>query len=205
MTSGRRAGLILAIGLAAMLSGTAWANEVEDAQDTEVWQCAEDEIDIGEYCVKVVESEPEQAGTPKATPFRRESMMPGVVRRSSPQPPAETPARKPAVVVRQTIPVPVVAEGGYGIQLGAWSSRETAERVGLSVIESGVNAILSPMQRGDKLLWACIAGPYASEDAARGDLQLLKSDSRFSQAWTKPLKGLRLEGIEYTPALAAEK
>lgn len=163
-------------------------------------QCAEDEIDTGEYCVKVVPAEPEPPGTPKKTPFRKESMMPGVVRRKEGQEatpkPAIAPATKPAVVVTQTIPAAIVAEGGFGIQLGAWSRRDSAAGVCNDVAPGVSGVILSPIPRGESILWACLAGPYASEDASSEDLANLKADSRFAQAWVKPLKGMKVEAVD---------
>lgn len=172
----------------------AWCEE-DNSEILEAGPCAEDEIDAGEYCVKIVEAEPEPSGTPKATPFRRESMMPGVVRRNNPAKPAAAATPVPAVVISQTIPAPVVAQGGFGIQLGAWSERKRAEEVGLSIVEEGISVILSPLARGDRVLWATIAGPYFSKDAAQQDFQVLRADNRFPKAWIKSLKDMRLEGI----------
>ena len=191
------------IALLLVLPTAAWCEE-DNSEILEAGPCAEDEIDAGDYCVKIVEAEPEPPGTPKATPFRRESMMPGVVRRNNPAKPAAAATPVPDVVVSQSIPAPVVAQGGFGIQLGAWSERKRAEEVGLSIVETGISVVLSPLARGDSVLWATIAGPYFSKEAAQQHLQTLRADSRFPNAWIKSLKDMRLEGIAPSGSPGAE-
>ena len=191
------------IALLLVLPTAAWCEE-DNSEILEAGPCAEDEIDAGDYCVKIVEAEPEPPGTPKATPFRRESMMPGVVRRNNPAKPAAAATPVPDVVVSQSIPAPVVAQGGFGIQVGAWSERKRAEEVGLSIVETGISVVLSPLARGDRVLWATIAGPYFSKEAAQQHLQTLRADSRFPNAWIKSLKDMRLEGIAPSGSPAAE-
>ena len=55
--------------------------------------------------------------------------------------------------------------------------------------------ILSRAEPQNRTLWACIAGPFAAYEDAEQTLKRLKAEPRFSQAWIRPLEGLKLEGI----------
>lgn len=160
-------------------------------------ECLPHEVDMGEYCVSAAQKDNEEVlPGRKATPFRRQGMMPGGVK-TAVKKPEEKKAPLPQVVVSHNLPAPVVAQGGFGIQLGAFSSRESAISVASSVISAGTPVLLSPIERGNKVLWACVAGPYAQADDAREDLGKIKADSRFAGAYIKPLNGMKLEGISH--------
>ncbi|MDX1460506.1 MAG: SPOR domain-containing protein [Xanthomonadales bacterium] len=155
-------------------------------------ECEPDEIESGEYCVKLAVPEGMEGIGRKATPFRKEGMMPGRVRPGQKLPAGE----KPQVVVTKTIPAPVTAQGGFGIQVGVWSRRDAARAVCLDVAALLASVILSPIARQDQTLWACLAGPYASRESALADLDAVQANPDFASAWVKPLTGMRIEGLD---------
>ncbi|NND44952.1 MAG: hypothetical protein HKN58_06480 [Xanthomonadales bacterium] len=172
------------------------------AQDTpEAPQCEPDEVDMGDYCMKLSDLPPEQVGGPRrVTRFPARSMMPGRVQKSAEAPPepAAAPTEVP-VFVKDVPPSPVVAQGGYGVQFGVFSTHESAARAAAPVQALGASVLLSPLERVDRTLWITLAGPFALQSAAAETLHRLQAELPMPDAWVRPLKGMTLQGINHDP------
>jgi cell division septation protein DedD len=153
--------------------------------------CEPDEIDMGDYCAK---RPPEAAvlrpGAKRATPFRAKSMMPGIVGEPT-QPGPEESAPEPAGQ-------PAVPGSGFGVQLGAFSTRAKASEVARSAAAAVDGPFaLAPIQRNERILWACIHGPFPDKAAAIEAQRRLRQNTRFTDAFVKALDELELLDLEH--------
>ncbi len=73
-------------------------------------------------------------------------------------------APPPVASERVTRPIAAMA-GGYVVQAGAFSTRETAERVASQLTATGT-ATVRPVARGGSTLYRVVIGPWADNDAA---------------------------------------
>jgi cell division septation protein DedD len=153
------------------------------AQDDEKEKgCAIDEVDMGDYCaslpVAVTEAEKKRR---RITRFRGTSMMPGKVDSTRPAKPAA-----PALPSQPgPTPEPAPPEGGFVVQLGAFSTREIAESVVASVSPLGPAIRIMPLQRGDRVLWFCIQGPFESREQAALSRDHIRKEKNFKSAYIK--------------------
>lgn len=183
--TGRLRGVLLLPLLCGLATGSS-------AQEPEI-TCEPDEIDMGDYCAK---RPPEAAvlrpGAKRATPFRVKSMMPGLVGEpagptlpgtvSEPEPVADVP----------------VAGSGFGVQLGVFSTRARASEVAREAAAAvGGPFALAPMPRDERILWACIHGPFSDKSAAIEAQRRLRQNTRFREAFVKPLDELELLDPEH--------
>jgi cell division septation protein DedD len=186
--TGKRAALLpLLCGLAFELA----------AQETESG-CAPDEIDMGDYCVKKApEALKLQPGAKRATPFRVKSMMPGRVG-EQPLLPGSQPAPE---VQAEPAAAPSIEASGYGVQLGLFSTREKAREVARDVAAVvGGPFALAPIELNERILWACINGPFPDKPAAIDAQRRLRQETPFRDAFVKPLDELELLDPEYATA-----
>lgn len=159
----------------------------QDASDEP--RCRPDEIDMGTYCA----GRPPQArklkpGATRSTPFRIRSMMPGHV--------GEAPYREPPK--RPEGPADSPAGHGFGVQFGVFAERQTA----VSVLRSAAQALdgpfrLAPMSQGNRILWACIHGPFPDKESAAAARNRLHEATRFRDAFVKRLDELELIELEH--------
>ena len=170
-----------------LLCGLSFDTVAQDAQE----RCEPDEIDMGDYCAK---RPPEAAvlrpGAKRATPFRAKSMMPGIVGEPiQPAPAASVP--EPA----DQLPLP---GSGFGVQLGAFSTRAKASEVARNAAAAVDGPFaLAPIQRNERILWACIHGPFPDKAAAIEAQRRLRQNTRFTDAFVKPLDELELLDLEH--------
>jgi cell division septation protein DedD len=186
--------------LLAMLLSSPSRSLAQDAPDPTT--CEPDEIDMGDYCMKHSEAPREdEPGKRKVTRFPAQSMMPGRVSPSTPTPKAKTraPATIPAVVMRDVPPAPVMAEGGFGVQFGAFSTRANAVRAAAPIRTLDLGVILSRVDRNGRTLWLTLAGPFASPEQARTALAQMRPALPSPDAWVRPLKGMNLQGLTHAP------
>jgi cell division septation protein DedD len=163
---------------------------------SEEHSCRPDEIDMGDYCAQ---KQPEAAqlkpGATRATPFRIKSMMPGhpepLPRRPSPQ---ATPAMNTPAMNTPAKTTPAADETpGFGVQLGVFSSRENAARVARTAQAAvGGDYVLARLPGHERILWACIQGPFPDEVAANLARRLLQEETTYQDAFVKPLDELEL-------------
>jgi len=95
-----------------------------------------------------------------------------------PAPAAPLAATKPAEKVAVEKPVPVAepapaptaaaARGNWWVQLGSFSARENAERLGKQLRAAGYAISVSPIKSNGKELYRVRAGPVTSREAAAG-------------------------------------
>lgn len=154
------------------------------AQEAEELACEPDEIDMGDYCA---ERPPEAArlkpGARRATPFRVKGMMPGRVGESPGLPRGQP--RRPDTADEMA---PDLETGGFGVQLGVFSTRDKAEQVArqAAVVVGGPFA-LARIERDAGILWACIHGPFPDQPTAVEAQRRLRRETPFGDAFVKPL------------------
>lgn len=162
------------------------------AQETQPERkCGPDEIDVGDYCARAAQDAARlEPGARRATPIRIRSMMPGHaddVRES-------TPVQEAAVADSARAP----GSGGLGVQLGVFSSREKAVAVGQEARSAvGGAFVLARISHQQRILWACIQGPYSDEASALRARQRLHTETRFKEAFIKPLDDLELLDLNH--------
>jgi hypothetical protein len=174
------AGLLLAW----LSLGPAWSQDADPQGE-----CLPEEIDMGEYCARrLPEVRKLEPGAKRATPFRKRSMMPGQVGDPSSEPMAGLP--------RGTIES---QDGhGFGVQLGAFSERSVANDVARSAAAAmGEPFYLAPLARGERILWACILGPFPDEASAMAALARVQDRTRYKDAFIKPLDQLKLVEVDH--------
>ncbi len=165
-----------------------------DTRDKE-GECRLDEVDMGDYCASLP---PARSQTVKerrrVTRFRSTGMMPG---RAS-----ETLGTQDKQALPQKLQTdePVLAEQvviktGFSVQLGAFSTRERAESVAISVESSGPPVTVVPLQSGNQLLWACIQGPFPDKPSAIEARDHLRKERRFRTAYIKANETVAQQGI----------
>jgi len=168
-----------------LITLAAWSGRVSGV-DGEV-QCADGSAPVDGRCVE----EPATAQEvlpPRVTPFRARSMMPGHV---DEPPRVETPAK--ALPGKATSMPRAEPGSGYGVQIGVFSERATAAKVARQLIEEiGGDFRLAPLERGSRILWACIHGPFADTATAKAALGRIRSETTYQEAFVKPLDQLKL-------------
>lgn len=174
----------LALVCACVLSGPLYAQT--QPKDGE---CKPDELDMGDYCASLppatTQTEKERR---RITRFRGESMMPGRTGSATPAAPkTTTPEDVPDTpVITPPEPEPSNPFSGYSVQLGAFSSRELAQSVAFSIESPDSKISLVPLERGERVLWACVMGPFPDNDSAMMARDRLRKDKRFRSAYIKP-------------------
>lgn len=212
----------LPVGLAALLAAMLAAAQQEDESETESG-CRPDELDVGDYCVGQPEPRsPTEARLQRQTPFRIRSMMPGhadrgmMPGRAARTPAQSSPGPRPRVQA-QPEPAPraqaqvaaqvqaqtqvqvqpeeaiVEAGAGYGLQLGAFSQRATAERVVADAHQRFPGPYrIAPLARGERILWAVIHGPFPTLERASAARARVISERAYQGAILKSLAELEL-------------
>jgi cell division septation protein DedD len=160
--------------------------------------CAPDEIDMGDYCVeRAPEARQLGPGAKRATPFRARSMMPGRVGES---PSLASPEALPEARPEPEPKSPILA-GGFGVQLGLFSTQETALQVQRDAAAAvGGPFALAPIELNGRILWACIYGPFPDKPAALDAQRRLRQKTPFKDAFVKPLDELELLDPEHATA-----
>ena len=159
---------------------------VSGQESAESDRCGPDEIDMGDYCAR---RPPEAAqlkpGARRATPFRVKSMMPGHV--------GEKPNPRLKPIPNSAAELPLPAGKRFGVQLGVFSSRETAEQIAHDA-EKQVGGVftLARIPREERILWAAIYGPFPDENSAGDAMRRLREKTRHKEAFVKPLDNLDL-------------
>lgn len=150
--------------------------------------CRVDEVDMGGYCASLPPAHTQaEKDKRRITRFRGVGMMPGRADGKSSQASPSSGAVPP--------PLDLVINSGFGVQLGAYASKQTALSVVLSLESRGNPVLLARLERGDQILWACILGPYPDKQSAQVARDRIRLDERFRSAWVRPLKSLVLEGL----------
>ncbi len=160
------------------------------AQDADVeLQCRPDEVDMGDFCARrSPEARQLKPGAKRATPYRVNSLMPGHAGESLAESGAEPDAGTKDVTQGH----------GWGVQLGAFSSKETADAVARAAAQIiGGPFHLAPLERGERILWACIHGPFPDEESASAARKRLLSDTNHAEAFVKPLDNLKLIELDH--------
>jgi hypothetical protein len=156
-------------------------------------ECKADEVDMGDYCAGLppATTQPEKERR-RVTRFRGESMMPGRIGEAeSERVPADQP---PAGIPPSPEAVPQDPASGYSVQLGAFSTRELAESVVHSIESPGSPVTVVPLERGDRILWACMMGPFPDKGSALIARDQIRKDKKFRTAYIKPPQaGLKQE------------
>lgn len=146
--------------------------------------CEPGEIDMGDYCVRKTQ-QPRQfgPGARRMTPFRSQSMMPGRVGHIPPPDPPGLPVNSMNAVPGE----------GWGVQLGVFSEKTKALDI-ISKAETKVKGPyhLAPMDRGERILWAVVHGPFQAQSEAKAARVRLLEQTRFKEAFVKPLDELKL-------------
>jgi len=147
----------------------------------DVPECADGSAPVDGRCVETP-AEPREALPPRVTPFRARSLMPGHV-----DEPRKTVRKAPVDAPR------AVAGSGYGVQIGAFSERSTALKLAQQLIDDiGGDFRLAPIARGNRILWACIHGPFPDRATAQAALGRIRSETAHQEAFVKPLDQLEL-------------
>ena len=118
--------------------------------------------------------------------------MPGKISEAT----ATTPAPlEPAPSPVELVPSPVEFEPteGFIVQLGAFSTRELAESVANSVESPGPPFHVLALDRADRVLWACIQGPFPDRDSAEKARDLIRGNRKFRSAYIKLMDPALLE------------
>ena len=84
-----------------------------------------------------------------------------------------------------------------GVQFGVFSSRARALGVAMPLAEAGLPVGLARMQSGDRVLWACIHGPFRDEGSAQAAARRLTIDHGVEDTYIKPLDGLELTELSH--------
>jgi hypothetical protein len=180
----------LAHSLACLLPLLVLVSESPDAQEVEgEARCRPDEIDMGDYCAgRPPDAQKLTPGATRRTPFRLHSMMPGHVGEAPAAHLPEPPSGKAV-----TAPEP-----GFGVQFGVFSERATAE----SMVRYAAEAVQGPyhlarIEQGNRILWACIHGPFTDRASAAAARSRLRDGTRFKDAFVKSLDELKLIELEH--------
>jgi cell division protein FtsN len=189
-------------------------------------ECRPDELDMGDYCASLPPAANEdEEQRRRVTRFRGTSMMPGrtgVANKTMPGPkPASTlTGNKAATSMGQQIPTPAVtpvtppsgAEAAvpapvpagslasqFIVQLGAFSSETLAASVAASIVAPQAPIHIVPLTRNERVLWACVQGPFASLDEATAARDLLRRQQAFKSAYIKSIDPEIEKGLVYDP------
>jgi cell division septation protein DedD len=128
-----------------------------------------------------------RAPAPEPLPVKQQPVGPG----TDPSP--------PVVEHLQTAPAMPAARpsGNFGVQLGVFSSKSTAISVGRPLADAGLPVYLTPVERGGRVLWACIHGPYPDQESAADAAGRLRIDHRVGNTYIKPLADLELTELSH--------
>ena len=146
---------------------------------------------MGDYCARrPAEAAQLKPGARRATPFRVESMMPGRA--------GERPVNNLIPGLGREPKEPTLAKSGFGVQFGAFSSRKTAVRVAREAASQvGGPFSLARIPRDQRILWACIHGPFPDETSATEALHNLHDNTGHREAFIKPLEDMELLDLDY--------
>lgn len=151
-------------------------------------ECLANEIDLGDFCASLPPPKTEAEKKRRTiTRFRGESMMPGLMSQT-PEKPGKTQATPPAKIEQAVGQSSKTLTEGFMLQLGVFSTRERAEKVASSIISTGIQVNIDPLQRGDSILWRCSIGPFANRDSAEQSRDQMRIDERFSTAFVTSWK-----------------
>ncbi len=116
---------------------------------------------------------------------------------ASPVPARQVPP-EPELPVRAPVEEPAaIPAGGFGVQFGVFSSRESARRIAQPLADAGLDVGLAKMERSGRLLWACIHGPFADRPAAEAAADRLAIDHSIPDTYIKTLDDLELTGLSH--------
>ena len=189
MTSRRSQALCGIILLAGVLAAGLLAAQTRPKQG----ECLPDEMDMGDYCASLPPAiTGEEKENRRVTRFRGSSMMPG---KTSEATATTTAPLEPAPSPVELVPSPVelVPTEGFIVQLGAFSTRELAESVATSVESPGPPFHVLALDSGDRVLWACIQGPFPDRDSAVKARDFIRGNRKFRSAYIKSIDPALLE------------
>lgn len=158
-------------------------------------ECEVDEVDMGDYCASLPPAvSEEEKKRRRVTRFRGESMMPGRTGSKAARP---APAAKPVIPAEPPLPVDVIPDDGFIVQMGAFSTRELAESIAETVSTPPGPVRVIPLDRGDHQLWACILGPFKTKDLAVLSRDQVQQDKRFRSAYVKLMNPEIIKGLTH--------
>jgi len=118
-----------------------------------------------------------EPGAETPAPVQTEAAAPAPAPAKVVQEPKAVPARaEPAAAHAEPTPPPAVtAGGGWAVQVGAFSSTETARKLVKDLGGAGYRAFVSPVSRAGKTLYRVRVGPEADKAGAEQLAQRLKA------------------------------
>ena len=190
-----------AVQLLVVLLGTAVVTFAQEEKETS--HCRPDEFDMGDYCASLPPpGTNDEAAVRRVTPFRGRSMMPGrtktpTVRRQA----GRAAPRRAGPVTPQaepTSPIPAhQANSGFVVQLGVFSEKPSALAYAETLRKDGLAISVARVTRGNRVLWACIHGPFPDGESAATAAGRLRIDHHISDTYIKPLDDLELTELSH--------